>query len=112
MVLRSGRFGDFYACVRYPECKYTRQKTKSTGVACPKCGADIVMKWGKRRTVFYSCARYPDCDYSSWDMPTAEKCPDCGEILYHKKGKNLLVCKKDGCGYKKEIENETENTES
>jgi len=107
MVLRSGRFGDFYACVRYPECKNTRQKTKSTGVACPKCGADIVMKWGKRRTVFYSCERYPECDYSSWDMPSPEKCPDCGEILYHKKGKNLLVCKKDGCGYKREIESET-----
>ena len=76
-------------------------------VACPKCGADIVMKWGKRRTVFYSCERYPECDYSSWDMPSPEKCPDCGEILYHKKGKNLLVCKKDGCGYKREIESET-----
>ena len=107
MVLRSGRFGEFYACVRYPECKTTRQKTKSTGVACPKCGGDIVMKWGKRRTVFYSCTRYPECDYSSWDMPSQEKCPDCGEILYHKKGKNLLVCKKDGCGYKREIEPET-----
>jgi len=104
MVLRSGRYGEFYACVRYPECKYTRQKVRSTGVSCPKCGADIITKWGKNRTVFYSCARYPECDFSSWDMPTSEKCPKCGGILYRKKGKNLLVCKSDGCDYRRETE--------
>jgi len=104
MVLRSGRFGDFYACVRYPECRYTRPKVHATGVQCPKCGADIVTKWGKNRTVFYSCARYPECDFSSWDLPTAEKCPTCGGILYHKKGKNLLICKTEGCGYRRETE--------
>ena len=77
---------------------------RSTGVNCPKCGADIVTKWGKNRTVFYSCARYPECDFSSWDMPTSEKCPRCGGILYRKKGKNLLVCKSDGCDYRRETE--------
>ncbi|MGM9652706.1 MAG: type I DNA topoisomerase [Eubacteriales bacterium] len=104
MVLRSGRYGEFYACVRYPECKFTKQKVKSTGVACPKCGADIVTKWGRSHTVFYSCSRYPECDFSSWDMPTAEKCPQCGGILFRKKGKNLLVCKTEGCSYKRETE--------
>lgn len=104
MVLRTGRYGEFYACVRYPECKFTKQKVRSTGVQCPKCGADIVTKFGKSHTVFYSCARYPECDFSSWDMPVAEKCPKCGGMLYRKKGKNLLVCKGENCDYRRETE--------
>ncbi len=104
MVLRTGRFGSFYACSNYPECKVTRQITKETGVACPICGAKVVIKKGKNRSVFYSCEKYPECSFSSWDMPVGEKCPDCGEMLYRKKGKALLICKKDGCGYKREVE--------
>ncbi len=112
MVLRSGRYGDFYACSKYPACKFTKQKVKSIGVDCPKCGAEIVTKWGKNHTVFYSCSRYPECDFSSWDMPSAEKCPQCGGILYRKKGKNFLLCKTDKCGYRREIEpEETVQTE-
>ncbi len=102
MVYRTGRFGGFYACSRYPECKFTKQKTKGLGVSCPKCGKDIVVKHGRNKSVFYSCSGYPECDFSSWDMPTAEKCPQCGGMLYVKKGKNLLVCKNDGCSYKAE----------
>ncbi len=102
MYLRNGRYGDFYACERYPSCRYTRPKTKPIGVKCPKCGDDLVSKWGKKHTLFYSCVRYPDCDFSSWDLPTNEKCPKCGGMLYRKKGKNQLVCKKDGCSYKRD----------
>ena len=106
MVLRNGRYGAFYACVRYPDCKFTRQKVKELGVQCPKCGSPLVTKYGKNRTAFYSCSRYPDCDFSSWDLPTNEKCPNCGEMLYQKKGKNMLVCKNKGCGYKRELPSE------
>ena len=104
MVQRVGRYGTFFACVRYPECDFSKQKTKDTGVPCPKCGSKIVMKNGKRRTVFYSCERYPDCDFSSWDLPLNEKCPDCGEILFRKKGQPMIVCHNADCGYKREIE--------
>ncbi len=102
MVLRSGRYGAFYACVNYPKCKFTKQKMRSLGVSCPKCGADIVTKFGRNKTVFYSCSKYPECDFSSWDMPTSEKCPQCGGMLYVKKGKDQLVCKTEGCGYKRD----------
>ena len=115
MILRNGRYGSFYACSRYPECKFTKQKTRSLGVACPECGADIVTKYGKNKTVFYSCSKYPDCKFSSWDMPTPEKCPTCGGMLYRKKGKNQLVCKTETCGYKVDIppeETETNDTDT
>ena len=103
MILRNGRYGSFYACSRYPECKNTRQKVRSLGVKCPECGAELVTKIGKNRTVFYSCSRYPECKFSSWDLPTNEKCPSCGGMLYRKKGKNQLVCKTEGCGYKVDV---------
>ncbi len=112
MILRTGRYGSFYACSRYPECKFTKQKVKSLGVKCPECGSDIVTKYGKNKTVFYSCSRYPECKFSSWDMPTNEKCPSCGGMLYRKKGKNQLICKTEGCGYKVDIQNSEDSGET
>ena len=102
VVVRQGRYGSFYACTKYPECKFTRQKIRSIGVKCPLCGKDIVLKHGKNKTVFYSCAGYPDCTFSSWDIPLNETCPQCGDILFQKKGKKTVFCKKEGCGYKYE----------
>ncbi|MBQ9085925.1 MAG: type I DNA topoisomerase [Clostridia bacterium] len=106
MVQRTGRYGTFFACVRYPECNFSKQKTREIGVPCPKCGSKIVMKTGKRRTVFYSCEKYPECDFSSWDLPTAEICPDCGEMLFRKKGQAMLICHNKSCGFKKPVDAE------
>ncbi len=106
MVQRSGKFGVFYACVNYPKCKGTKQKTKDIGVDCPKCGSKIVMKWGRNKTVFFSCEKYPECDFSSWDLPTNEKCPDCGNLLYVKKSRGQLVCHDKNCSYKADMTNE------
>lgn len=104
MVQRTGRYGSFFACSRYPACRFTKQKTKEIDVPCPKCGAKILVKTGRSKTVFYSCERYPDCDFSSWDIPTAEKCPQCGKMLFRKKGKPMVVCHDKGCGYRHETE--------
>lgn len=103
MVQRTGRYGTFFACIRYPECTFSKQKTKEIGVDCPKCGAKIIMKNGRRRTVFYSCEKYPACDFSSWDLPTSERCPDCGEMLFRKKGQAMMICHNEACGYKRAV---------
>ena len=109
MVLRNGKFGAFYACSKYPECKFTKQRTRELGVDCPKCKAKLVTKYGRNHTVFYSCERYPDCDFSSWDMPVNETCPSCGKMLFRKKGKPMLICHDQECGYKREVEDTDKN---
>ena len=109
MIKRSGRYGTFYACSRYPECKYTMQKVHTLDVKCPECGSDIVTKFGKNKTVFYSCSKYPACKFSSWDLPTENKCPKCGGMLFRKKGKNMLICKTEGCNYKEDLPDSTKS---
>ncbi len=99
MVLRSGRFGSFYACRNYPKCRFT--KPRDIGVDCPKCGAKIITKNGKGK-VFYSCEKYPECDFSTWDLPLPEKCPDCGDLLLYRKSKKTVFCRNRKCTYKKE----------
>ncbi|MBR2370857.1 MAG: type I DNA topoisomerase [Clostridia bacterium] len=108
MVERSGRYGVFYACSKYPECNFTRQKTVDTGVSCPDCGGKILLK-NKGKTIFYSCENYPDCKFSSWDAPTKMTCPGCGKMLFKKKGKtNTVYCHNPSCKYTMVIEELTE----
>ena len=104
MIVRSGKFGEFYACSNYPSCKFTKAKTKPTGVACPKCGKEILERVGKNNKLFFSCSNYPECDFSTWDMPTDKKCPKCSDMLLMKKTRNMLVCRNIKCTYKEKAE--------
>lgn len=110
MVIRRGRYGNFYACAKYPECRGTKPINKDLNVPCPLCGAKIVVKHGRKKSVFYSCEKYPNCKFSTWDIPQEEKCPECGGLLLRKKGKDLLYCRNEACGYTGTVE-KTEKTE-
>ena len=102
MIERQGKFGAFYACANYPKCRFTKQKTTGIDVPCPVCGAKILIKFGRAGRKFYSCERYPECGFSSWDLPIAERCPDCGGPLFYRKNKQLIYCRNRDCGYKRE----------
>ena len=104
MIVRNGKYGMFYACSNYPTCTFTKQKITDTGVCCPNCSSKIVARHGRGKMLFYSCEKYPECDFSTWDMPLAEKCPDCGEMLYFRKSRKSVICKAKNCGYKREEE--------
>ena len=82
MVYKHGKFGKFLACPGFPECRNTKAIVKSIGIDCPKCGGQVIEKKSKRGKIFYGCDSYPKCDFTSWDKPTNEKCPVCGEILF------------------------------
>jgi len=109
LVLKQGRFGEFTACTKYPECKYI--KHKSTGVKCPKDadkGGEIVERKSKRGKMFFGCSNYPDCDFVLWNRPIAEQCPKCGasflvEKTTKKHGRQLL-CENDDCDYSRSEE--------
>ena len=104
MVVKVGRYGKFIACPGYPECKNVLKFVEKTGVKCPKCNGDVIVKHTKKKRVFYGCSNYPDCDFVSWNEPVNERCPQCGGILFKKKGKKpKLYCATEGCGFEKEL---------
>ncbi|MDM8243482.1 type I DNA topoisomerase [Limosilactobacillus vaginalis] len=95
MVVKMGRYGKFYACSRFPECRNTKAIVKDTGIPCPKCGqGTVVERKSKKNRVFYGCSRYPDCDFVSWDKPIGRNCPKDGHFLVEKKikGGTQVVC--------------------
>ena len=97
MVIKYGPHGRFLACPGFPECRNTKPYFEKVGVACPKCGKDIVLKKTKKGRKYYGCIGTPECDFMVWQKPSAEKCPQCGSIMLEKG--NKLVCYNEECGY-------------
>ena len=102
MVIKLGRFGKFYACSKFPKCRYTEPLEKpSTGIKCPKCGkGEIVEKETKKGEIFYACNQWPKCDFALWDKPLNEKCPKCGSLLVKTK-KGQIKCSNKNCDFVK-----------
>jgi len=70
LVIRTGRFGKFISCSRYPECEFTDRFLEKIDMPCPDCAeGDVVVKKSRKGRTFYGCSRYPDCDYASWSNP-------------------------------------------
>jgi len=86
LLIRFGRYGKFYACSGFPECKYTASlEENNINVPCPKCGkGQLTAKRTKRKKIFYGCNRYPECDFALWDKPTGEKCQTCNSLMVEK----------------------------
>ena len=106
LVYRVGRFGKFISCSGYPECKYTEKLQKPVeklGVACPKCGGDLIVKRTKRGKIFYGCTNYPKCDFAEWNRPIAQPCPVCGSLMVLS-GKDTAVCTNENCKHKMKVE--------
>ena len=103
MVIKYGPHGKFLACPGFPECRNTKTYFEKTGVACPKCGGDIVIKKTQKGRRYYGCTNYPECDFMTWAKPSDKRCPKCGDVLVHKGSK--LVCLNETCGHVETISN-------
>ncbi|MFN0171459.1 MAG: type I DNA topoisomerase [Bryobacteraceae bacterium] len=101
MVLKKGRFGQFYACTGYPDCKTTKpiggtQKKADVPLEepCPQCGSNLVLKSG-RFGEFTACSNYPKCKYVK-QKTIGVACPECteGEVVERrsKRGKTFYGC--------------------
>ncbi len=100
LVIKMGRFGKFLACPGFPDCRNTKPLLEPTGVLCPRCEGEIVIRRSKKGRKFYGCSRYPDCDFVTWDRPSKTRCPECGDLMVEKKsaGKNQsLKCINQNC---------------
>lgn len=85
LTRRKGKYGFFWSCTGYPECKASfpdsngkpgekKPKPPTSGIACPKCGSDLIRRKGiskpKKRGEkgkpydFYGCSGFPKCDAS------------------------------------------------
>jgi len=101
MVLKKGRFGQFYACSGYPDCKTTKQiggQQKKSDVPldekCPQCANNLVLKHG-RFGEFTACSNYPNCKFVK-QKTIGVPCPNCseGEVVERrsKRGKTFYGC--------------------
>ncbi len=117
MVIKMGRFGKFLACPGFPECKNAKPLVERMPGRCPKCGGGMLKRKSKRGFAFYACERGAECGFMTWDVPTAEDCPECGQTLFKKSGRGRMkpFCVNESCSrflpedqrgyYKKKTEN-------
>ena len=106
LIIRIGKYGQFYACSKFPKCRYTESLEKNDlGIKCPKCKkGNIVPKRTKKRKIFYGCDKYPECDFALWDKPlsaqagTGNLCPKCKSLLVET-NRGKTKCSSKDCSY-------------
>jgi len=88
MEIKIGRFGKYFACSGYPDCRNIKStnelKTSEpeyTGESCPECGNKTLFRAG-RFGKFIGCENYPDCNFTK-QITLGIKCPTCedGEVV-------------------------------
>ncbi|HEY8108731.1 MAG TPA: type I DNA topoisomerase [Patescibacteria group bacterium] len=98
MAVKRGRFGVFFGCTKYPDCKGTKPFVKSTGVKCPECGkGELAERKSKQGRTFYGCTKYPDCKFLVGQKPIKEPCKECGKLVVIKGRDQIPTCVE--CGW-------------
>jgi DNA topoisomerase-1 len=110
LLIRLGKYGKFYACSKFPKCRYTESLKENTlGIKCPKCKeGKIVQKRTKKHKIFYGCDQYPKCDLALWDKPTGETCPKCKSLLAQTK-RGQIKCSNKDCDFSLKKEEKFDN---
>ena len=96
-----GVLKDFYGPFResletaQAEMKHAKAEVTPSEYECPKCGKQLVYKFGKNGK-FLSCSAYPDCTFACpcdkegkmvEEKVSEHKCPKCGKPMVHKNGR-------------------------
>ena len=99
MVVKMGRFGKFLACPGFPECRNAKPLVEHMPGRCPKCGSGMLKRKSKKGFAYYACEKGAECGFMTWDVPTAEDCPECGQTLFKKSGKGRMkpFCVNESC---------------
>ena len=102
MVVKYGPHGKFLACPGFPECRNTKPYLEKTGISCPLCQKEVVIKKTKKGRKYYGCENNPECEFMSWQKPVEKPCPRCGSYMVIKG--NKLACSNEQCGYSEKLE--------
>ena len=99
MVIKMGRFGKFLACPGFPDCRNTKALVERMPGRCPRCGSGMLKRKSKKGYAYYACEKGAECGFMTWDVPTAEDCPECGQTMFKKsgKGRNKPFCINESC---------------
>ena len=99
MVVKFGRFGKFLACPGYPECKNAKPIVEHMPGRCPKCGGGMLKRKSKRGYAYYACETGATCGFMTWDVPTDQDCPGCGQTMFKRSGKGRMkpFCINEAC---------------
>ena len=84
LVIRMSRYGKFYACSGFPNCRHTAPLKKPSSAEttegeedlghCHKCDTgQIVKRRTKKGRTFWGCSNWPKCDYATWENPEKNK---------------------------------------
>lgn len=69
IVIRTGKFGKFLSCGRFPDCKFTKPYVEEVGgLKCPKDDGQVIVKKTKKGRKFFGCSNYPNCDFAAWKL--------------------------------------------
>lgn len=102
LIIKRGKFSNFLACERYPDCKYT--ESIKLDIKCPLCNSPLIERKSKKGKTFYGCSSYPACKFISNLKPYNEPCPECGSpylVESTEKKMPIYKCPKRGCKFKK-----------
>ncbi len=107
LVIRTGRYGQFYSCSAFPKCRYARpleEKTREgSAVPCPKCGGKLVRRYARKGgRSFFGCERYPQCDFTVSQTPV-KPCPSCQEGVLVEGKDGELVCSNKQCTHREPV---------
>ena len=110
LVERESKFGAFLGCPGYPECTFTMPLVVVMPGRCPKCGGRLMKRTGTSKKTGkqfnYYCCEYTggrveghDCDFMTWDVPTKDDCPKCGQTMFKRAGRgyNRPFCINESC---------------
>ena len=97
LVVKYGPHGKFLACPGFPECRNTKPYLEKTGIKCPLCQKEVVLKKTKKGRKYYGCENNLECEFMSWQKPSEKPCPKCGGYMVEKG--NKLACADKQCGY-------------
>ncbi len=82
MIINSGKYGNYYACSKYPECQNIKAVNEKVAIPtdkiCSKCGAPMVEREGKFGK-FLACSNYPKCKNTVSMTENVGVCPECGK---------------------------------